>query len=326
MCETACGFWVAQQGFWHSLLNITLWNLKTLGDREHHLINEKKALENSLSMISNIFLPFPVLCLQCAVMVINKGRTRLIRISWVCCHLNDIRNKSLVQHQASIKLLTIIKWAVRNKYWRCGVEVHHKKLDDTRCWFLHHCTFSDLNSDTVLDDKALQDCQKYENTQQTLESIPETLGNYMVLPRKVSPPGTRIRVLVNPPESAGSSVNHPRNLPETADSSFLSGSSLTGLISHSVVLRSIKRLMCHHWSVFHSMCDVVLNINLWKVWNRLLKKASIICHRKSVKLVKYWLDPSRFTFTPPVGHRTYGELNYGFKDEVEHWSVFKDNV
>lgn len=47
---------------------------------------------------------------------------------------------------------------------------------------------------------------------------------------------------------------------------------------------------CHLWSVFH-VWDAVFNNNLWKVQNWLLKKASFICHRKSVKLMRYWLDP-----------------------------------
>lgn len=68
----------------------------------------------------------------------------------------------------------------------------------------------------------------------------------------------RLRLL-----TAGSSFNQPWNLMESAGSSFLSGSSFTGFISHSFALGSIMQLMCRHWSVFHSMLDVVLNINLW---------------------------------------------------------------
>lgn len=47
---------------------------------------------------------------------------------------------------------------------------------------------------------------------------------------------------------------------------------------------------CHLWNVFH-VWDAVFNNNLWKAQNWLLKKASFICHRKSVKLMRYWLDP-----------------------------------
>lgn len=147
-------------------------------------------------------------------------------------------------------------------------------LDDCRCWFLQDCQTSLEVSCWSFMIAATRCCRTVRNikTQQNMKSIRGNSGitwsfpaKFHLLWHKSGCQWIHLHLL-----TAGSSFNQPWSLMETAGSSFLSGSSLTGFISHSVVLGSIVQLMCHHWSVFHSMQDVVLNINLWNVWHRLL--------------------------------------------------------
>ena len=150
-----------------------------------------------------------------------------------------------------------------------------------------------------------------------MESIRESLGNDMTLPQ-MSPPVTRIRVSVNPPESSDSRQpfesavtsygSHRQRFP-VGLSLYRRHLTLTGLgLYYAADVLSQKRFSQHAGCCFKHDSGCA---------NRLLQKAPTHCPRISVKRMKYWLDPSRFTFRPPVGHLAYGVLRCGFKDKVE---------
>lgn len=105
---------------------------------------------------------------------------------------------------------------------------------------------------------------------------------------------------VKPPASGGS-FSQPWNLMETAAVSCRVH--LEQASSHTPsCFWGLLRSWCAITEVFFTASGMLFETLMCE--NRLLKKASITRQSKSVKLGKYWLDPSRFTSPPPVGHLT----------------------